>query len=298
VTEFLQLTFAGIALGARYALVALGFVIIYRATGVINFAQGALLALGAYLAYTFANEAALPFALAVVLALAASALVGAGVERVVLRRMVGQPAFAVIMITIGLLFILDQVVTATWGYDSLNLDDPWGIDTVNAGDVVLAERDLWTLGLAAAVLAAFFAFFRFSRLGVAMRATALDQEAALAQGISARRVFAASWAISAALAALAGVTVASGAAALSPGIGAIALVAFPAMIVGGLESPAGAVAGGLVIGLSQSLTAGYQDDLFPWLGENFAAVMPYVVMILILVVRPYGLFGEREVRRV
>jgi branched-chain amino acid transport system permease protein len=298
VTEFLQLCFAGLALGARYALVALGFVIIYRATGVINFAQGGLLAVGAYLTYAFANDAGLPFFLAVVLALAFSALLGAAVERTMLRPMVGQPVFAVIMITIGLLFILEQVVTTVWGYDSLNLADPWGVDTVRAGDVVMSVRDLWTLGLAAAVLAGFFAFFRLSKLGVAMRATALDPEAALAQGISARRVFAVSWAISAALAALAGVTLASGPAALSPGIGAIALVAFPAMIVGGLDSPIGAVVGGIIIGLTQALTAGYQQDLFPWAGDNFGAVMPYLVMILILLVRPYGLFGTKEVRRV
>jgi branched-chain amino acid transport system permease protein len=298
VTEFLQLCFAGLALGARYALVALGFVIIYRATGVINFAQGGLLAVGAYLTYAFANDAGLPFVLAVVLALAFSALLGAAVERTMLRPMVGQPVFAVIMITIGLLFILEQVVTTVWGYDSLNLADPWGVDTVRAGDVVMSVRDLWTLGLAASVLAWFFAFFRLSKLGVAMRATAFDPEAALAQGISARRVFAVSWAISAGLAALAGVTLASGPAALSPGIGAIALVAFPAMIVGGLDSPIGAVVGGIIIGLTQSLTAGYQEDLFPWAGDNFGAVMPYLVMILILLVRPYGLFGTKEVRRV
>ena len=155
----------------------------------------------------------------------------------------------------------------------------------------MAVRDLWTLGIAAAVLAGFFVFFRSRRSGVAMRATAFDHEAALAQGISARRVFAVSWAISAGLAALAGVTLASGPAALSPTIGAIALVAFPAMIVGGLDSPIGAVVGGLIIGLTQALTAGYQEDIAPWLGENFGAVMPYVVMIVILLVRPYGLFG-------
>jgi branched-chain amino acid transport system permease protein len=298
VTELLQLLFNGAALGARYALVALGFVIIYRATGVINFAQGGLVALGAYLTYAFANGAGLPFALAVLLAVVCAGFFGAGLERVVLRRMVGEPVFAVIMITIGLLFIIEQAVTAIWGFDSLNLADPWGVQTVAAGDVVLAVRDLWTLGIAAAILLGFFAFFRLSTLGVAMRATALDAEAALAQGISARRVYAVSWAISAGLAALAGVTLASGPAALSPAIGAIALVAFPAMIVGGMDSPAGAVAGGMIIGLTQALTAGYQQDVAPWLGDNFAAVMPYVVMIVILLVRPYGLFGTREVRRV
>ena len=296
--EFIQLCFNGLALGARYALVALGFVIIYRATGVINFAQGALVALGAYLTYAFANGAELPFALAVLLAVVCASLFGAGLERVVLRRMVGEPVFAVIMITIGLLFIIDQAITAIWGFDALNLADPWGVETVAAGGVVMAVRDLWTLAIAAAVLGGFFLFFRLSTLGVAMRATAIDAEAALAQGISVRRVFGVSWAISAGLAALAGVTLASGPAALSPTIGAIALVAFPAMIVGGMDSPVGAVAGGLIIGLTQALTAGYQEDIAPWLGQNFAVVMPYVVMIVILLVRPYGLFGTPEVRRV
>jgi branched-chain amino acid transport system permease protein len=298
VTDFLQVCFAGLALGARYALVALGFVIIYRATGVINFAQGGLLAVGAYLTYALANQAGLPFWAAVLLALLCSGLLGASLERLVLRRMVGQPIFAVIMVTIGLLFILDQAVTWIWGFDSLNLDDPWGVRTVDAGGVVLSVRDLWTLGLTALALGGLFAFFRFSKLGVAMRATAMDPEAALAQGISARSVYAASWAIAAVLATIAGVTLASGPAALSPGIGAIALLAFPAMIVGGLESPGGAVAGGVIIGLAQALTAAYQEDVLPWAGDGFSAVMPYVVMILILLVRPYGLFGAREVRRV
>jgi branched-chain amino acid transport system permease protein len=297
-TEFLQLCFNGMSLGARYALVALGFVIIYRATGVINFAQGGLVAVGAYLTYAFSNGANLPFVLAVILAVACAGLLGAGIERTVLRHMVGEPVFAVIMVTIGLLFILEQAVTTIWGFDALNLDDPWGVRTVDVGGVVMAVRDLWALGLAAAIVVAFFAFFRYAKLGVAMRATAFDAEAALAQGISARSVYAVSWAISAGLAALAGVTLASGAAALTPTIGAIALAAFPAMIVGGLDSPVGAVLGGFIIGLTQALTAGYQQDIAPWLGDNFAAVMPYVVMILILLVRPYGLFGTKEVRRV
>jgi branched-chain amino acid transport system permease protein len=297
-SEFLQIAFACAALGARYALVALGFVIIYKATGVINFAQGALLALGAYLAYALTSSAGVPFWIAVVGAAAGTALVGALAEKLVLRRMVGQPPFAVIMITIGLLYIIEQAITSIWGFDALNLGDPWGVETVDIGAVDLAVRDLWTIGLAAAVLAAFFAFFRFTDWGVAMRATAFDQEAALAQGISARKVFALSWAISGALAALAGVTLASGAAAVTPTLSLIALAAFPAMIVGGLDSPLGAVLGGLIIGLTQALVSGYQDDIAPWLGDGFSRVAPYVVMVIILLVRPYGLFGTPEVRRV
>lgn len=297
-TKFLQLCFQGLAVGAQYALVALGFVVIYRATRVINFAQGGLVMLGAYLTYNFHQTWDLPFFVAVLLAVAVSAALGVGIEALILRRMVGQPTFAVLMITIGLLFVIEQVVTTIWGFDALNLGDPWKVRATSVGDIVLSVRDIWTIGLAAAVLVAFFAFFRYSAMGVAMRATALDQEAALAQGISARRVFALSWAIAGGVAALAGVTASAGAAALNPQVQFIALRAFPAMILGGLDSPGGAVAGGVIIGLTQVLTGGYQPEHAAWLGKGFSNVMPYLVMVVILLVRPYGLFGTREVRRV
>ncbi|MDQ1443931.1 MAG: branched-chain amino acid transport system permease protein [Acidimicrobiaceae bacterium] len=297
-TDFLQLSFAGLALGALYALVALGFVIIYKATGVINFAQGGLVLLGGYLTYNVHHTWGVPFYLSIPVAMILCGMVGAAVERVVLRRMVGQPVFAVIMVTIGLLFVIEQVVTGTWGFNRLNMGDPWGIKKFTVGDVQLSVVNLWTIMLAALVMAGFFLFFRYSRLGVAMRATAFDQEAAIANGISARRIFALSWAIAGAVATLAGVMLASGGSGLSPEIEFVALLAFPAIILGGLDSPAGAVLGGVIIGLTQTLTAGYQPRYADWLGNGFSSVMPYVVMIVILLIRPYGLFGTKEVRRV
>jgi branched-chain amino acid transport system permease protein len=297
-TTFLTNVFAGLALGSTYALVALGFVVIYKSTGVINFAQGGLLALGAYLGYTFSSNLAIAFGFAILLACAAAAVVGAGVERMVLRRMVGQPPFAVIMITIGLLFVLEPVITAIWGFDNRPVENPWNIRTVQVGDLVLGVRDLWTIAITAAVVVAFFLFFRYTRMGLAMRATAFDPEAALAQGISARKVYATSWAIAAALAALAGITLAAGPGGLQPSISSIALAAFPAMILGGLDSPAGAVIGGVLIGLAEALTRGYQDQLFSWAGANVSLIVPYLLMIVILLIRPYGLLGTKEVRRV
>jgi branched-chain amino acid transport system permease protein len=297
-TAFLQNVFAGLALGSTYALVALGFVVIFKSTGVINFAQGGLLALGAYLGYTFSNNLLVAFGVAILLACLSAALVGAGFERLVLRRMVGQPPFAVIMITIGLLFVLEPLITAIWGFDNKQVRNPWNIHTVQIGDLVFGVRDLWTIGLTALVVVGFFVFFRFSSLGLAMRVTAFDPEAALAQGISARRVYAVSWAIAAALAALAGVAMAAGPGGLSPSIGFIALAAFPAMIVGGMDSPAGAVLGGLIIGLAEALTRGYQDQLFFWAGDNVSVIVPYLLMIVILLIRPYGLLGTKDVRRV
>jgi branched-chain amino acid transport system permease protein len=297
-TKFLELAFAGVIRGSLYALVALGFVVIYKSTGVINFAQGGLLLAGMYLTYNAHETWGLPFWLAFLLAAVLTALLGVLIERTVLRKMIGQPVFAVVMVTLGLLIITQQVVATIWGYDRLNLGDPWGLDKVSLGGINVEVKDLWTLALVAVVLVAFFTFFRFSRYGVAMRATAFDQEAAIAQGISARRVFALSWAIAGAVATLAGVMLAAGAGGVEPSKDFIALAAFPAIILGGLDSPLGAVIGGLVIGLSQALTSGYQPEYAAFLGDNFDVVMPYLVMVLILLVRPYGLFGTRTVVRV
>jgi branched-chain amino acid transport system permease protein len=297
-TNFLQLIVGGVALGFQYALVALGFVIIFKATHVINFAQGGFVMLGAYLTYQFSTVWGLSFPLGVVLAMVATALLGLLVERLVLRRMVGKPLFALIMITVGLLFVIQEVCSTIWTSEPINLGDPWGIDTVDVGGVVIQVADLWTIVLAGVVLGAFFLFFRYSKLGLAMRATALDQEAALAQGMSAKRVFATAWGISGAVAALAGVIIAAGPTVLSPSVQFAALLAFPAIILGGLDSPGGAVIGGVIIGLTQTLTAGYQNQYAAFLGQNFQTVMPYVVMVLILLVRPYGLFGTPEVKRI
>lgn len=297
-TRFAEFFFTGIAQGFVYALVALGFVIVYKATEVINFATGGFLALGAYLVYNFTSQQSIPFPVAVVMSMLVTAGVALVFERLVLRRMIGNPVFAQVMVTIGLLFVLQNVIIAIWGAEPLNLGDPWGISTVTVGGIIIEVRDIWTAVLAIAVLAGFFVFFRFSKLGLAMRATAIDQEAALAQGMSSRRVYMAAWGIAGATAALAGVGVAAGANGLSPSIEFVALLAFPAIILGGIDSPLGAVVGGLIIGVTQSLTAGYQNELFPWLWAGFDDVMPFIVMVLVLLVRPYGLFGTPEIKRV
>ena len=297
-TDFLQFTVAGIAVGALYALVALGFVIIYKATGVINFAQGALLLLGAYFTWELYEQRDLPFVVAVAIAMTLCALVGLLVERFILRRMVGQPIFALIMITIGLTIAVEQVVIIIWGSSHLDFADPIGIGTIEVSDVIIAKTDIARIIVASGLLALFFLFFRFSSYGVAMRATASDQEAAMAQGISVRRIFGLSWAVAAAIATLAGVMLMSGGRGADPTLGLVALVAFPAIILGGLDSPGGAIVGGIVMGVVEQLTAGYQADLPEFLGTNFNAVSPYIVLVVILLVRPYGLFGTKEVRRV
>jgi branched-chain amino acid transport system permease protein len=297
-TQIWQTLFSGIALGAKYALVALGFVVIFKATGVINFAQASFVLVGGYLTFNAVNTWGMPFYPAVLVAMLGGALLGIAIEGLILRRMVGEAPFTLIMVTIGVLYVIDNLVTAIWGPDLKDLGDPWGSDTISIGDVVLPVRELWSIGITAVVVVLFFLFFRYSALGLAMRATALDQEAAMAQGISARTVYRASWGIAGVVAALAGIMLSSGPAALSPTVGLVALAAFPAMILGGMESPLGAVVGGLIIGLVQQFTALLQPEYAEWLGDSFQVVAPYLVMILILLVRPYGLFGTKEVRRV
>jgi len=297
VSDFLQLVIQGVALGSVYALIALGFVIVYKSTEVINFAQGELVLLGAYLVYAF-NQTALPFPASVALAVAIMAGVGWGIERTILRRMVGKPTFAVVMITIGLAIMIRQLVSAVWGFDDRLLGEPWAAARIPLGDLGINVTSVITIAAASVILALFFVFFRFTRAGVGMRATALDQEAALAVGIPVHSVFAQAWMIAGAIAAIAGVFLTAFPATLHPAVGFTALRAFPAAILGGLDSPGGAVLGGVVVGLVEVLVQGYQPQVAPWLGNNFHVAATYLLMIGVLVVRPYGLFGTREVERV
>ena len=297
-TDFLQLLVAGISLGSVYALICLGFVVIYRATGVINFAQGGLVVVGAYLTHQLVTRWSVPFAIGVPLAMLGVAAFGLLLERFVLRRMVGQPVFAIILITLGVLFVLEQVSTMVWGYDVLMIGDPWGVRTLNVGGAAIRVADVWTIAAALATLGVFFALFRRTTLGIAMRAGASDPEAALAHGISPRAIHGVAWAIAGAVATMAGVLLAAGPKGVDLTLSGVAFRAFPAMILGGLDSAEGAVVGGLIIGLTEVFTAAYLTPAAPWLGENVHVVMPYALMIAILMVRPYGLFGTAEVRRV
>jgi branched-chain amino acid transport system permease protein len=297
-SDFLQFLIAGVSLGAVYALVSIGFVTIYKATGVLNFAQGGFVVLGAMVAHTLRIRLGLPFAVAVLGSMLALALLGAVLERVVLRPLVGKPVFSVTMVSLGLLIVLEQVASAVWGYDPLLLGDPWGVSAIAAGPLTAKVADLWTIAAAVAVLAVLWFFFNRTLRGIAMRATADDPEAALANGIGAGAVYGLAWALAAAIAALAGILLASGSKGVDLSLSQIALRAFPAMILGGLDAPGGAVLGGFIIGITEVMAAGYLTPNAPWLGANIHAVAPYLIMLLVLLVRPYGIAGTAEVRRV
>jgi branched-chain amino acid transport system permease protein len=294
-TEAVQILSRGLGLGSVYALLALGFVIIYKSTRVISFAQPAFMLAGAVLVTYLVGP--LGFFVALPLAAAGTAVLALGVERVAVRPMVGRPAFTVAIITLGIDVVVRVVATAFIGIDIRQVDDPWGLKPTILLGVEVQQRHLAMIATTAVLVTVLFAFFRFTRMGLAMRAAAYDQEAALAQGVSVGAVFAVSWGIAGALAAVGGTFAAIGGSVEST-LWVIALVALPVIILGGLDSLAGAVVGGLVVGVLQEVVATYQRSLPQWLGGNVSIITPYVVMFLVLLVRPYGLFGTREVERV
>jgi len=295
VRALLEAMVRGLGVGSVYALLALGFVIIYKATQVISFAQPAFMLAGAVLVTYLVGPAG--FWVAVPLAALGTAVLALGVERVVVRPMVGKPAFVVAIITLGVDVALRVVVNGFIGTDVRQVRDPWGLETVTLAGLQVEQRHIAMLVTATALVAALFAFFRYTRMGLAMRAASYDQEAALAQGVSVGAVFALSWALAGGLAAVAGTFAAVGS-SVDGSLWLIALIALPVIILGGLDSLPGAVVGGLMVGLVQEVTAIYQEDWPSWFGGNFSVVTPYVLMMLVLLFRPYGLFGTREVERV
>ncbi len=297
-TQFLQATVAGLSLASIYALLALGFVLIYKSTQVLSFAHPALMVFGAYFVSYFAVTIGLDFWLSLALAMALTALLGAVIERLALRPMVGKPLFSMAILTIGLDIAIRVVVNDLIGLNLRGVGDPWGFSTVKLGDVVIETRVIAMFITAVVVTVALLLFFRYSKVGLAMRATAADQEVALAQGISVHRIFALAWIFGGALAALAGMFTSTGPAGLSPTSWIVALKALPAIVVGGLDSVHGAVVGALIIGLAEGYTSTYQATAMPWLGSNFSQVVPYLVMLIVLLAKPYGLFGTEEVERV
>jgi branched-chain amino acid transport system permease protein len=285
----------GLGTGSVYALLALGFVIIYKATRVISFAQPAFMLTGAVLVTYLVGPVG--FFAALLLAALLTGGVALGIERLAVRPMVGRPVFTVAIITLGIDIAVRVVVNGFIGLDVRQVRDPWGLEIWRLpGGITVEQRHIAMFITTAILIAGLFAFFRFTRMGLAMRAASFDQEAALAQGVSVGAVFALSWALAGALAAVAGTFVAAGS-SVDQNLWLIALTALPVIILGGLDSLPGAVIGGLAVGTVQELTATYQGNA-PWLGGNFSVVTPYVLMLLVLLVRPYGLFGTREVERV
>jgi branched-chain amino acid transport system permease protein len=289
--NFLNLTVYGLSDGAILALAALGFVLIYKATSVINFAQGEFLLIGGYTVYAAFVVFQVPLVLAAVIGVIFAIAMGLVIERLVLRPLVGENAISVIMVTIGLAALLRAVVQLVFGTSPVAQPAllPRTPVELLPGTSVPLNRLLVIL-IAAVVLTAFTVFFRRSRHGIAMRAVADDQQASLTMGISVRRIFAMAWAL-AAVSAMVGGVLLGDITEVSGRLATFGLLVFPVVILGGLDSVPGTIIGGLVIGLTSQYVSGYWDP-------GLAQIAPYLLLIAILMVRPYGLFGETRIERV
>jgi branched-chain amino acid transport system permease protein len=284
-----EFTLIGLFSGGLMALIALGFVLIYKGTGVVNFAMGEFMMLGAYFFYTASVMWKLPLAAALVLTLLAVALVAALIERAILRPLSGQPVISVLMATIGLGSALHGVVDATWGGNNYEMPALLPRKAFTFGDILIPGQVVWSFCLAAVIIVAFTLYFRFSKTGIAMRAAASDPVTAYVLGIDVRRTQRLTWMFAGVVGAVAGIVVGS-MTSLSPTLGGAALGVLAVIILGGLDSIAGAIVAGLIVGIVESLTAGY-------LGGKVRDIVPYVTVLLILMIKPYGLFGTRRIER-
>ena len=285
-----QVLFSGLALGSIYGLVALGFAVVFKATDVFNFAQGMFVVCGAFFAVTSITLLHLPFPVAVIFIIAAAALLGVVIHVLLIQPLAGRPMLAVIMLTIALSIVLRAVVEIIFGPQGRNLTTPLPTGVFMVGDVRVSQLHLTAALVSWACMAAFGAFFRFTSVGLLMRATADGHEAAVVSGVNVNVMNRLAWAIGSTLAAIGGVFLGQLQLA-STDIENIGLLALPAVVIGGMQSIPGAIVGGLLVGVIEQLAASY-------ISPKSSDIMIYGLLLVILMVRPWGLFGQRELGRV
>jgi branched-chain amino acid transport system permease protein len=288
--RILQLIVNGAASGCIYGLIALGFVLIYKATELVNFAQGDIMMLGGFVAFSLITQFHLPYWIGGLLAIIITAAFGYALDAIVIRRVIGQPQFAVVMLTLGLGFIFRAVAGITWGYDSVGFDTPFTNKRVNIGGMVLGQDNLSIIVGTVLLCGILYIFFNKTRVGVAMQAASQNQLAAYYMGIPVRTIFSLIWAISAGVACLAGILL-SPVSMIDVNMGFLGIKAFAAAVIGGFGSIPGSVIGGVIVGIVEQF-AGYD------LPAGFQEVTSNVVLLLMLFIRPQGLFAERMGKRV
>jgi branched-chain amino acid transport system permease protein len=291
---FLMTLITGILVGGIYALVALGWVLIYKCSGVLNLAMGELTLIGAYVTLTF-YQMGLPFILAVVGTLLVGIVLGILTERIFLDKLIGEPILAVIMVTVGLSFFFKGLVEFIWSTDTKVFTPPvFSMEPITLGFVKISPVYLWSFILAIVLLVIFVAFFKYTRWGLSMQATADDETAALSLGVSARFVYAAAWAIAFMSAGVGGALLGN-INGVNISVGHLGLLVLPAVVLGGLNSVPGAIVGGIIIGVLQNLSGSYLDQFFP---GGVKEIVPFVFMAVFLLFKPYGLWGWERIERV
>jgi len=291
---FLMSLTTGIMVGGIYALVALGWVLIYKCSGVLNLAMGELTIIGAYVSYTF-HSIGVPFVPAVLLTLLVGIVLGILTERIFLDKLIGEPILAVIMVTVGLSFFLKGLVGYLWGSDTRVFDPPvFDIKPISVGFLQVSPVYLWSFILSIVLLIVFVCFFKYTRWGLSMQATADDETAALSLGVSARFVYAAAWAIAFMSAGVGGALLGN-INGINVSVGYLGLLVLPAVVLGGLNSVPGAIVGGILIGLLQNFSGTYLDQYFP---GGVKEIVPFAFMAVFLLFKPYGLWGWERIERV
>jgi len=291
---FLQLMLSGLISGSIYGLIALGFVIIYKATEVVNFAQGEIMMMGAYFCYFLTTFYQVGFLSAFFMTLLFASMLGILVEAVILRPLVGEPIFSVIMVTVGLATLLRSIVGLIWGHENLAFPSPFSDTTIDLFGMIVTPVEITTIVASVGLFLLLFFFFKYSKLGLATRATAFDQRWAFLMGISVRKIFSLAWILASVVASIGGIFLAS-MGGLDPGMSLIGLKVFPAVVLGGIESISGAILGGLIIGIVENLAGGYLSAYF---GSGIKELSAFIVLMIVLMIRPYGLLGKKEIIRV
>jgi branched-chain amino acid transport system permease protein len=297
--DFMQQVVAGLASGGVYALLALALVIIHRSTGVINFAQGEMATLSTYICWALIAHHGWRYWPAFVAALAVSFLGGVGTHRAVIRPVERGSVLRIVIVTIGLLIAINGFVLWQWGGEPQSLRSPFGTDTYDFGGVIVSAHDVGTIAVAFGIVGLLWAFFRFTKVGLALRAAAVNPEESRLVGVRVTWMLALGWGLAALLGAVAGILTAPTVGLDPQMMQAVLIYAFAAAVLGGIDSPAGAVAGGLLLGvLLNMLSYLTQYDLFSWFSEELRLPMALLVILVVLLVRPAGLFGRPEVKRV
>jgi branched-chain amino acid transport system permease protein len=291
---FLMTITSGVMVGGIYALVALGWVLIYKCSGVLNLAMGEMTLIGAYVSLSFYSMG-IPFLLALFFSLIIGMVLGILTERIFLDKLIGEPVLTVIMVTVGLSFFFKGTVELIWGTDTRVFTPPvFSIEPIHIGPVIVGQAYLWSFVAAIILLIVFVCFFKYTRWGLTMQATADDEMAALSLGVSARFVYAAAWAI-AFMASGVGGTLLGNINGLNISVGYLGLLVLPAVVLGGLNSVPGAIVGGIVIGVLQNVCGAYLDKYFP---GGVKEVAPFVFMVVFLLFKPHGLWGWERIERV
>jgi len=290
---FLQIIITGFLVGGVYALIAIGFVLINKATGILNMAQGGMVAMGAYICFGFSVQIGLPFILALLLSMLLSFFLGILLAKIFFRPMIGQPIFSVLMMTLALFMILEGITVSVWGADMKRFPPVLPTKPLIIGDIVIPYDMLTAFGVAVILMVIFILFFQYSRFGAKMRAVADDQAAAQAAGIKVRQIFEVSWGLGNMIAALGGIALGI-ITLLSPAISFYGMKVLPVVILGGLESITGAIIGGIIIGPLEGLSGGYLEIYMSGTRE----VAPFILLILILLFKPHGLFGLKRIERI